>query len=66
MNVTVKIDKYVKIVDETGLVGWIRDESSEKVIVKVVMDSKENTSKLLDICLNALNTGEFEKENIGD
>ena len=66
MDVTVKIDKYVKIVDETGLVGWIRDESSEKVIVKVVMDSKENTSKLLDFCLNALNTGEFEKENIGD
>ena len=57
---SVKIDKYVSIIDETGLVGWIRDESSEKVIVKVSMDSKEHTELLLSMCLDALNTGDFE------
>ena len=57
---SVKIDKYVSIIDETGLVGWIRDESSEKVIVKVSMDSKEHTELLLSMCLDALNSGDFE------
>lgn len=55
-----KIDKYVSIFDETGLVDWIRDESSEKVIVKVSMDSKEHTELLLSMCLDALNSGDFE------
>lgn len=57
---SVKIDKYVQIVDESGLIGWIRDESNEKVIVKINMDSKEHTQQMLTMCLNALNTGEFE------
>ena len=57
---SVKIDKYVSIVDETGLVGWIRDESSEKVVVKVSMDNREHTVNMLEICLDALNTGDFE------
>lgn len=59
---SVKIDKYISIVDETGLIGWIRNESSEKVIVKVSMDSKEHTEHLLNMCLEALNTGDFEDE----
>lgn len=59
---SVKIDKYVSIVDETGLIGWIRNESSEKVVVKVSMDSKEYTANMLQICLDALNTGDFEDE----
>ena len=59
---SVKIDKYVSIVDETGLVGWIRDESSEKVVVKVSMDNREHTANMLEICLDALNTGDFEEE----
>ena len=33
---SVKIDKYVQIVDESGLIGWIRDESNEKVIIKII------------------------------
>lgn len=57
---SVKIDKYVQIVDESGLIGWIRDESNEKVIIKINMDSKEHTQQMLTMCLNALNTGEFE------
>ena len=62
MTVTVKIDKYVSIVDETGLVGWIRNESTEKVVVKVSMTNKEHTANMLQICLDALNTGDFEDE----
>lgn len=62
MIVTVKIDKYISIVDETGLVGWIRNESSEKVVVKVSMTNKEHTVNMLQICLDALNTGDFEEE----
>lgn len=57
---SVKIDKYISIVDETGLVGWIRNESSEKVVVKVSMDNREHTVNMLEICLDALNTGDFE------
>lgn len=57
---SVKIDKYVSIIDETGLIGWIRDESSEKVVVKVSMDNREHTVNMLEICLDALNTGDFE------
>lgn len=57
---SVKIDKYVQIVDESGLIGWIRDESNEKVIIKINMDSVEHTQQMLTLCLNALNTGDFE------
>ena len=57
---SVKIDKYISILDETGLVGWIRNESSEKVVVKVSMTNKEHTMNMLQICLDALNTGDFE------
>ena len=63
---SVKIDKYVSIIDETGLIGWIRDESSEKVIVKVSMDTKEHTELLLSMCLDALNTGDFESTDSVD
>ena len=59
---TVKIDKYIEVYDETGLVGWIKDEKTEKVIVKVKMDSKESTQQLIGICLDALNSGDFEDE----
>ena len=59
---TVKIDKYIEVYDETGLVGWIKDEKTEKVIVKVKMDSKEYTQQLIGICLDALNSGDFEDE----
>lgn len=58
---SVKIDKYIALYDETGLIGWIRNEETEKVIVKVNMDTKEHTQLMLGICLNALNTGEFEE-----
>ena len=57
---SVKIDKYVQIVDESGLIGWIRDESNEKVIIKINMDSVEHTQQMLTLCLDALNTGDFE------
>lgn len=57
---TVKIDKYVGILDESELIAWIRDEDSEKIIIKISMNSKEHTKAMLDLCLDALNTGDFE------
>lgn len=60
---SVKIDKYVSIIDKSGMIGWIRDESNERVIIKINMDTKENTKKMLDMCLDALNTGAFEPVN---
>ena len=57
---SVKIDKYVSIVSEDKLTGWIRNEENEKVIIKIVLDSEEHTARMLEICLDALNTGEFE------
>ena len=60
---SVKIDKYVSIVSEDELTGWIRNESNEKVVVKVNMDNKEHTSRMLELCLDALNTGEFEDDS---
>ena len=60
---SVKIDKYVSIIDKSGMIGWIRDESNERVIIKINMDTKENTKKMLDMCLDALNTGDFETVN---
>ena len=59
---TVKIDKYVGIVSEDKLTGWIRNEENEEVIIKILMDNEEHTARMLGICLNALNTGEFEDE----
>ena len=59
---TVKIDKYVGIVSEDKLTGWIRNEENEEVIIKILMDDEEHTARMLQICLDALNTGEFEDE----
>ena len=63
---SVKIDKYISIIDKSGLIGWIRDESNERVIIKINMDTKENTKKMLDMCLDALNTGAFEPVDESD
>ena len=57
---SVKIDKYVSIVSEDKLTGWIRNEENEKVIIKIVLDNEEHTARMLEICLDALNSGEFE------